>query len=86
MKNSDSTKDINKTDELAEIKNNKTSLITFAKLNKYFLIPFLCPIFCILTNFFLINLIEAKKTKRLDFFIIIYIDLTYVSAGLIYFI
>ena len=86
MKNSDSTKDINKTDELAEIKNNKTSLITFAKLNKYFLIPFLCPFFCMLANFFLINLIEAKKTKRLDFFIIIYIDLTYVSAGLIYFI
>ena len=54
MQNLDSKNNINnERDELTKTKNNKTSLITFAKLNKYFLIPFLCPVFCMLTNFFL---------------------------------
>ena len=39
-----------KKDNLTESKEKQTSLITFAKLNKYFLIPFICPIFCMLAS------------------------------------
>ena len=87
MKNLDSKNNINnERDELTKTKNNKTSLITFAKLNKYFLIPFLCPVFCMLTNFFLNLIMENKETKKFDFFMIIFIEFSYISAGLIHFI
>ena len=32
-------------EKLLEMKDNKKPIIIFSKLNKYFLIPFLCPIF-----------------------------------------
>ena len=87
MQNLDSKNNINnERDELTKTKNNKTSLITFAKLNKYFLIPFLCPVFCMLTNFFLNLIMENKETKKIDFFMIIFIEFSYISAGLIHFI
>ena len=41
-----------KSDSFINKKKHKKSLISFAKLNKYFLIPFLAPVFCMLANFF----------------------------------
>ena len=43
-----------------EILNNKKPLIIFAKLNKYFLFPFLSPIFCMLANYFLDKIKQSK--------------------------
>ena len=43
---------IEEEDELSEIKDTKKPIITFAKLNKYFFILILSPIFFMLTNFF----------------------------------
>ena len=54
-------------------------------MNKYFLFPFLCPIFCMLGNYFS-NKILASKAKISDYFLLTYVELTYVIGGLIYFV
>ena len=41
-----------------EQKNNK--LFSFATINKYFIIPFLCPIFCMIGNFFIVIVDEDE--------------------------
>ena len=33
--------------------NKNESLFSFTKLNKYFIIPFICPIICMIGNYFL---------------------------------
>ena len=65
--------------------NNKTPLITFAKLNKYFLIPFIAPIFCMLTNYCLALLIATNTVKRLAFIGTIYMGIMYTLTGLLHF-
>ena len=72
--------------ELSEIGNAKNSLVTFAKLNKYFLIPFLCPIFCTLTNYFLGELMKSSAIKKVEFIGLIYVELSYVFGGLFHFV
>ena len=72
--------------ELPEIKYNKNSKITFAKLNKYFIIPFLCPIFCFLTHYFYALCQEIKIIERTELFDSIFTDISYIIAGLFYFI
>ena len=37
---------------LSEKVNDKMPILTFSKLNKYFIIPFLCPIFYMISKFF----------------------------------
>ena len=76
----------NKNEELSGAKENKQSLITFAKLNKYFLIPFISPVFCMLANYFLGKIIRLSIIKKLEFIASIFILLTYLFAGLVYFI
>ena len=39
-----------------------------------------------LTNFFLNLIMENKETKKIDFFMIIFIEFSYISVGLIHFI
>ena len=58
-----------------EIKSNKKRLISFAKINKYFIFPFLCPIFCFSAEFF--------RTKILYGYINdIITDLSYIIGGI----
>ena len=64
----------------------KKSLITFAKINKYFLIPFLTPVFCMLTNYFLNKIREMKLVRNEEFVFSFYIMLSYIGAGCFYFI
>ena len=71
---------------LNEQENKKTSLITFAKLNKFFLIPFIAPIFCMSTNYCIALLIETNTIKKLEFLGVIYIEITYMLVGLLHFI
>ncbi len=82
-------KELNLNDEdekLNELKINKKPLIDFAKLNKYFLIPFICPIFCMLTNYFNDKLEETKSIKEEIFINLLYHELSSLLGGLIYFI
>ena len=74
------------TSETEEQEKDKKPLITFAKLNKYFLIPFLCPIFCMSTNFLIRELSNSNITKRLEFIGLIYVELSYFAGGLFHFV
>ena len=67
-------------------KRPKQQIITFAKINKYFLIPFLCPIFCMLANYLLIYIDESHVIKKAEFVIPFYVMFSYIGAGAIYFI
>ena len=74
--------------ETNETENKKTKecLITFTRLNKYFIFPFLCPIICFVCNY-IVNLInEIVEFKNKPFLLSSFIELTYIGAGLIYFI
>ena len=64
----------------------KKTFISFAKINKFFLVPFLTPIFCSLGNFFLLKIKETKVVKNEEFILTSFILLSYVGAGCFYFI
>ena len=78
--------DIESNEEFPEINNNKKSLITCAKLNRYFLIIILCPIFGMITNLFIDLIIDTKIIQRLDFALTFFNCLSYFLAGLFHFI
>ena len=61
---------------LSERENNKKSIITFSRLNKYFLIPFLYPVFCVLRNIFKDLVVESKVINNSKLFYSISIDLS----------
>lgn len=61
-------------------------LITFAKLNKYFLIPFLCPVFCMMANYCIGKCDKQKIMNKAEFIVPVYVILSYVAAGTPYFI
>ena len=73
-------------EELPEMKETKRPIITFAKLNKYFFIVILCPIFCMLTNFFGLLIDEIEIIKRDELLESILSDFSYIFAGMFYFI
>ena len=63
--------------------NKKEHLFSFAKLNGYYLFPFLAPVFCCAGNIFIYFLYQKQNNVL---FITIIIDLSYVFGGLLYFI
>ena len=71
-------------------KNNKrtkkSDLFSFARINKYFIFPFLSPICCFLGNFFIGLLIENKGTTNIYFLISMIEATSYIGGGLLYFI
>ena len=73
-------------EELSEIKDIKKPIITFAKFNKYFFILILSPIFFVLTNLFLYLIEDIGIVKRSELLNSIIDDLSYIFAGLFYFI
>ena len=77
---------IEKNEELTENNDENKSLITFAKLNKYFLIPFLSAIFNFLSYLFGKLIEESNVLKKLEYIEPILYDLPFVIAGLFYFI
>ena len=78
--------DINKQNkESNNSENTKNSLITIAKLNKYFLFPFICPLFCVFTNFFLAKINELQVIKR-EYILLFFVELSYAVGGLLYFV
>ena len=79
----DETNEIDE-EEAPEIEYNKKPIITFSKLNKYFLIPFLCPIFYAISVVFGILIEYIRAINMLQFLGAISNDLSYIFAGLFY--
>ena len=73
-------------EELNENNHTKKPIITFYKLNRYFIIIFLCPIFCTLTNLFILLIYETEIIKKVEFVNSIFICIIYFLAGLFHFI
>jgi len=68
-------------------------LFSFGKINKYFIIPFLCPIFCFLRTFFVILYVEIPNENDIDkkinnkiYLLSSSASLSYFGGGLLYFI
>ena len=90
MEGSDTTDDVIMDEESMESQTNEkpNKLIIFAKFNRYYLILFISPIFCMLTNYFIFKI----KDKELNIFKHQYIfnmlnaEIFYAFAGLFYFV
>lgn len=67
-------------------KGEKECLFSFAKINKYFIIPFLCPVFCIICNYFIEKINEDKGLINKQCFIAIMECSTFLGGGFLYFI
>ena len=67
--------------------NEKKCLFSFAKINKYFIIPFLCPIIGFLANIF-IQLMQDNAGLKVDLYfpVTMFACLTYFGGGLLYFV
>ena len=78
--NSDTKESLTKNEKLHQ------PLITFAKINKYFLIPFLCPVFCMMANYCIGKFDKQKIMNKAEFIVPVYVILSYVAAGTPYFI
>ena len=72
--------------ELLEREDNKKPIITFSKLNKYFIIPFLCPIFYNLSKFFRNLIVDTNIVSKTEFLDSITAELSFIFSGLFYFI
>ena len=70
--------------------NNKTKekegIFSFAKINKYFIFPFLCPIFCMASNYFIEIINNDEGLIRKDCLLAILECSTFTGGGLLYFI
>ena len=64
--------------------NKKEYLFSFARINKYFLIPFLCPVFCMISNVFIKFVIDEWVNS--DFPISMIVCFCYLFGGLLYFV
>jgi len=83
--NSNSNNESNQ-DTLVNSDKQKKPLITFAKINKYFIIPFLTPVFCMLANYFIAFVRNSNVIKHEEFALSIFILLSYIASGCFYFI
>ena len=73
-----------KGEKLNETETIKKPLISFAKLNKFYIVLFIAPIFCMFGNYFSLKINLIIKEKY--FFIMINEELFYIFSGLFYFI
>ena len=73
-------------DDNNQNKKRKEHLFSFATINKYFIFPFLCPIFCFLANFFLSLISKDNGLNHKDFLFSLFVHLSYLGGGLLYFI
>ena len=77
---------IDQNDELTEKENKNEPLISFAKLNKYFLIPLSYPIFFFISSILDETIAENNVFKNPELIITIIYDVSIILAGLFYFI
>ena len=69
-----------------ETKTKNEYLIGFAKLNKYFIIPFVCPIISMICNYLINEIIDEIGFENREFLLISYVEITYIGGGVVYFI
>ena len=69
-----------------EKKVEKECLFSFATINKYFIFPFLCPILCVLANYFVFLIIKTEGINNKEFLLLNSILPSYIGGGLLYFI
>ena len=69
-----------------ENKKEKECLFSFAKINKYFIFPFLCPLFCMICNYLIEKINNDKGLKNKECFLAIIECSTFIGGGLLYFI
>ena len=62
----------------------KHFIISFGKLNKYYIIPFICPIICMVAHYILGLINRDLKNKQL--LLILFRESTYVITGLLYYV
>ena len=67
-------------------KNNNNCIFSFAKLNKYYIIPFLIPVCCMTANFFILRINDDKGLINKEFLFSILECLSFTGGGLLYFI
>ena len=70
---------------LMEENHKNKSLITFAKLHKYFIIPFLFVIFNVISNLFLSFIDDTGFVKKSEYIYSVLYDLPITLAGLFHF-
>ena len=80
------TKEETKEETEEEEKEDKECLFSFARINKYFIFPFLCPILCMICNYLLISIIKEYNLKNKQFFLTTFVNSSYIGGGLVYFI
>lgn len=76
----------NEKEKLNEKSKKKEPIIIFSKLNKYFFFPFLIPITTFGSNYFCSEILRSGAVKKVEFFIVIYIELALIIGGLLQFI
>ena len=69
-----------------DIKTKKECIFGFAKLNKYFIIPFVCPIISMACNYLINEIIDVIGFENREFLLISYVEITYIGGGVVYFI
>ena len=69
-----------------ETKAKKECIFGFAKLNKYFIIPFICPIISMACNYLINEIIDVIGFENREFLLISYVEITYIGGGVVYFI
>ena len=82
--NNENGKKIENNDE-----NKKEYLFSLAKINKYFIFPFLCPVFCMIGNYFIFKIFhddDIKGVNNKEFLLSVLVCMSYIGGGLLYFI
>ena len=73
-------------DEDEEKTQKKECFISFAKINKYYLFPFLAPIFCMTSNYFIHLINKENNDNSMEFTLSIFLNCAYIIGGSSYFI
>ena len=64
----------------------KECLFSFARINSYYLFPFIAPVFCCLGNVFIHEIRDGNAHMKSECFFTIFIDLSYLMGGFLFFI
>ena len=76
----------NDSDNGNDNKKKKEGLFSFTRLNKYFIIPFICPIICMISNYFLSLMMDQADFDHKQFFLTTFVNMSFVGGGLMYFV
>lgn len=73
-------------DEEEDTKKENECLFSFARINGYYLFPFIAPVFCCLGNLMIHEVRDGNEHMESECFFSVFIGLSYFMGGLLYFI